>query len=861
MDPTLEARRAAEQTAIEECDSETIHLVGTVQSFGWLMVVERNPAMSITHVSDNVTEHTGRPASSLIGADLRAMLPDEALHALRNTAAHSTITSQREYVATTELVDGDGAFDLTAHATESQLILEFQPSTTSQESAARTLGATQRALAGAAQVGDLQSLLDVFVTQLRSIAGYDRVKAYRFLPDGAGEIVAESRSADIESYLGLRFPAFDIPPAARQLYSKTPIRIIGDTAAGQSPILGAGSEPVDLSLAITRGTIAGHMMYLSNMGLRSTMSLPIVVDGEMWGLFALHHREPRVPSSIVVTACELIGRSASLMIQGVIQREFAAKVERCAALAGDLFLVDDGPLGFTANWRNAQNDLLELIAFDGVALLGAQQVEMHGECPSASTISRSVMELCSGLESDDADAIVADDALRERFPDLDFGPSAGVIILAEPIPRVEAIAFFRNETTASTEWAGRPASAFVEGENGLRLQPRGSFDAYLETVTGRSAPWSIEDREVAAALGTAFERLRLHWSGETQRLQRERLTLMVRELNHRVRNILALVQSLVSQTQREDSSVDGYVASLEHRIAALAAAQNLLTEGGWESVELSDLVAQTVGAYQDAVEVQGPPVKIRPNLASLLSLVLHELGSNAAKYGALSTDSGRVLVTWGTQPEFHLEWTESGGPPIPITRGSGFGSSIIENALPFEFGGTAELNFKGDGVTARFTLPMDLASDDSPVVDATTNDVAGDLAPLRVLIVEDDYIIGMSTSATAERLGATEVVLEPTVAGAIRLVETQTFDLALLDANLRGEFSGPIADALSERGVPFLFLTGYGSRDRELQAFASMAVMTKPVSEERLRPYFESVLQSRIDLRTTAHQTDTPPPR
>lgn len=851
---TIEQRRAAELDAIANCDTEPIHLVGTVQPFGWLLASEINDEFTIIAVSENVSGMAGLSAPSVLSQSLDSVVDAKMMHSIRNAVGHSTITTQREHLGVTTIAGGKGEFELSAHVVDGRLICELQPVESEAPSVQNALYEAQRILAQAGAAESLDQMFNHAVRELRRFADYDRVKVYRFAPGGAGEIIAEDRSPRVESYLGLRFAAFDIPPAARQMYAATPIRVISDVATDQPAILvrDPGLE-IDLSLAVLRGTVGGHTMFLQNMGVGATMSLPLVVNGQMWGLIAFHNGQPKAPPPVVIASCELIGRTLSMLLEAASVRANAAQVDRCADIVAQLFGPNDSPLGYSTHWATAQVELAGLIPCDGVALVSTGEIDVYGDCPRPETIrvvAQRMIDEQSSEPSGDQLRARHTDTLSLLTGDESPGPSAGALLLTNPLPHASALIFFRNEATSGVRWAGDPGAGFTDDGDALRLNPRGSFAAWVDEVAGRCDPWTNDDVAVIDALGTAL--LRSGAGREAGSKHRERLGLMVRELNHRVRNILALVRSLINQTQDQSSTMEEFVESLERRITALAGAHSLLSDADWGEVRFDELLRQTLAAYlttdADRCTISGPPTRVSANLASLIALVVHELASNAAKYGSLSTAAGTVSLVWHVEDgRFVFEWTESGGPTVATPEREGFGSSIIRNALHFEFDATSQHTFDPSGVSARFEFDaelfvLDLAELDT--VDASQPAAGNPAQPeqtVRVLVLEDDYIIAQETTRTAERLGATSVTTVSRIDDALALIAEERFELALLDANIRGEFSGIVARRLEAEGVPYAFLTGYGSKDRDLGRLESVAIITKPLTVERLSDVFNEI--------------------
>jgi len=198
---------------------------------------------------------------------------------------------------------------------------------------------------------------------------------------------------------------------------------------------------------------------------------------------------------------------------------------------------------------------------------------------------------------------------------------------------------------------------------------------------------------------------------EERRKAEEHRRLLVNELNHRVKNTLSVVQGLARQTFRNTGDVRVAVATFEDRLTALSRAHNLLTDENWASASLRDIIGDQLGVdrWGDRIALDGPEVALSPQVAVSLALALHELGTNAAKYGALSNDNGRVLVRWRTDPgraTVILRWAESGGPPVTSPARPGFGSRMIERALAAEAGGRVALQFQPDGVVCDIEAPM-----------------------------------------------------------------------------------------------------------------------------------------------------------
>ena len=197
------------------------------------------------------------------------------------------------------------------------------------------------------------------------------------------------------------------------------------------------------------------------------------------------------------------------------------------------------------------------------------------------------------------------------------------------------------------------------------------------------------------------------------------MQFIMRELDHRVKNVLATVCAIILQTQRANASTADFVASVDHRIKSLASTHELLSHSRWHGVSLSEIIRREFAPYTAGnTEVSGPSITLKPEAAQATAMVLHELATNAAKYGALSNHSGRVSVRWhwlangSSHHRLAIEWQEIGGPPVSPPSASGYGTSIIRELIPYELGGTVDLAFAPSGVRCRLEVPAQFVSSD-----------------------------------------------------------------------------------------------------------------------------------------------------
>jgi PAS domain S-box-containing protein len=369
----------------------------------------------------------------------------------------------------------------------------------------------------------------------------------------------------------------------------------------------------------------------------------------------------------------------------------------------------------------------------------------------------------------------------------------------------------------------------------LRAQMREVFDAI---AAGRTEAPSVYENPV---LRTDSEERLVAWrntavrdragglvavvaSGEDiteRRAAEEQQALLMREVDHRAKNALAVVQSIVRLTRAERPQE--FVAAVEGRVQALARAHTLLARERWRGGDLGELIWEELAAFiaEERVRIAGPMVRLVAEAVQPFALVLHELATNAVKHGALSVPGGVVEVTWAAQPDggLRLAWQETGGQGLlagsPTRRG--FGSQIIAKTVAGQLGGTVTLDWRPAGLSCQIGIGADQIVLREPVVAEPVADLAEGaraserLAGRRVLLVEDEPLVALDLEATLRDLGCEVAGPAATLADALRVVaaEAPQLDAAVLDVNLGGQPAFPAADELVRRGVPVIFATGY----------------------------------------------------
>jgi two-component sensor histidine kinase len=372
----------------------------------------------------------------------------------------------------------------------------------------------------------------------------------------------------------------------------------------------------------------------------------------------------------------------------------------------------------------------------------------------------------------------------------------------------------------------------------------------------------------------------VYWFGtctdiEDIRSAEKREQALMREVNHRAKNMLALVQAIARQTAFR--TPQEFISRFEARLHALAASQDLLVKSGWKDVPLESLIRTQLAHFADVLDhrivLSGPGLEIKAAAAQSLGMILHELSTNAAKYGALSVPAGRVAVQWkvekrnGGSPEFRLEWSEHDGPSVQPPTSRGFGSTVLEGLGRMSLKAQTSMEFPVGGLI--WTLKCALAE----IVEdaAASSRLAGAIPPaelpadrpgrVRVLVVEDEALPAMEIASVLGDAGFDVLGPAPSAEVAIRLLgEAARCDAALLDINLGSGTSEPVAHELRSSGIPFIAVSGY-SREQLPPVFADVPFMSKPLKHDLLLDELRRLVDPRpaaVRREATKHQPAEP---
>jgi PAS domain S-box-containing protein len=341
----------------------------------------------------------------------------------------------------------------------------------------------------------------------------------------------------------------------------------------------------------------------------------------------------------------------------------------------------------------------------------------------------------------------------------------------------------------------------------------------------------------------------------------DRQVLLAREVDHRAKNALALVQSIIRLTKAGDQK--SYIAAVEGRIRALSRAHNVLAQSRWQGASISGLVDEELAPYRTSdparIVTGGPEILLQPAAAQTLAMALHELATNAAKYGSLSEIGGRLVLKWHAEDaRILLHWQEECGPPVSEPKTHGFGSRVIRASIEKQLEGRVTFDWRPEGLVCVIEIPATgKAGYASPIEpQARGHELASAepsfaLAGNRIMVAEDEAVVSLALCEVLTELGFEVVGPFGSTVDALQATHTANFDAAILDVNLNGDLIYPVAQILMERGLPFIFVTGYGPESID-RRFRDVVALHKPVDAAMLAQLFGSNAARRTGTGTRA---------
>ncbi|MEO5659022.1 MAG: GAF domain-containing protein [Polaromonas sp.] len=559
---------------LSNCDREPIHQLGAVQPIGFLVAI--SPQWIVVRASENIADFLGRPCGEMPGISLDDLMSPQAVHGIRNLAAALRGKDSLERAFGMQLQNEKPLFDVAVHRAGAEFIIECEPS--EPQGTINTCSMVRLMIERLQAKPGFNDFIREAALQVRSLTRLDRVMVYQFLPDGSGEVIGESVRTGMDSFLGLRFPASDIPVQARALYVRNSLRLIADVNAAPVPVqpgFDAEGAPIDLSMSVLRSVSPIHLEYLKNMGLQASMSISILRHGKLWGLFACHNMLPVHIGFERRTAADLFAQMFSLMIDSRLRDQERAYEASAHDLHNQLMAAMAANKPFHEAVAELVDTMAGLVPADGIGLWLNGQATLKGLAPTREEFKG----LVRFINRSAAGQVFATYEIQKLYPPAqDFvGRVAGLLAIPVSLTHGDYLVFFRQEVVNTVTWSGNPYKPVELGPHGDRLTPRKSFELWREDIQGQSAPWLQAELHAARSLRTTLLEVFFRLADVTEkerRLAAEKQDLLIAELNHRVRNILNLISGLVSQSKPGATDVESFAKVLGGRVQALARAHD-----------------------------------------------------------------------------------------------------------------------------------------------------------------------------------------------------------------------------------------------------------------------------------------------
>lgn len=562
------------QVDLTNCDREPIHIPGKIQSHGFLIAVN-SKSYNISYISQNIESYTGVNAAGLLGKNITEL--EEQLAIASDTASFQQLLNLAKGLKSSDTInplaiDVKGVnYNLIISHSVNDLVLEFEPVESDLGyDIQKTIG---RSVAEILSGKNLNILLQNAAFEIKKIINYDRVMIYKFNEDGHGEVTAEVKNDDLEPFLGLHYPASDIPKQARELYKINLTRIIADVNSESSAIITYEEDaaPLDLTHSVLRAVSPIHIQYLKNMGVGSSFSISLIAHGELWGLIACHNYSPRFIDYKSRDASKLIGQILSSALEYRQDEEDSAKLHELGEAANTIADYIKKDTDFTFALTRNKVTLKDVTTATGVALIYDGEITTIGLTPT----NEQIADIVEWLKVNMVDTVYSTHRFPGIFPAAQQYADVASGILACSLSRElgEMIIWFKPEQVQSITWAGNPEKPVEETADGLlQLSPRKSFESWTQIVKNTSEKWKHD--EITAVLRVREDIIyAINRKANEIRILNERLQLAYDELDtfsytisHDLRTPLSSIKNYSELLLASNKSLDDSAKKMLDRI-------------------------------------------------------------------------------------------------------------------------------------------------------------------------------------------------------------------------------------------------------------------------------------------------------
>ena len=512
--------KTAQTADLTDSEQEPIHSPGSIQPHGVLFVLQE-PELDIIQVSSNTFELLGLHPQELLNKNLRDLLDSKQISAIEKCLSEDFENSNPLKSLIKNQLE-TSSFDGIIHRHKS-LILELEPTQIREDADFFSFyHLVKGPVAKMQSASSLHELSQVLVKEVRRLTGFDRVIVYQFNVEENGKVIAEAKLESLNPYLGLHYPASDIPESARQLFTRNWLRLIPDVnyqpvklTPIDHPIT---NSPLDLSLSVLRSASPCHLEYLKNMGVSASMTISLVKDKKLWGLIACHHQSVKFVPYELRTVCEFLGQVLSLEMPSKEDKENLAYEMKLKTIQSKFVEFIPQTEDFVDSLAKSESNLLDLVGASGVAVFWEDHFIALGKTPEKADIQNIIQWVESKFHNDifytDSLPKIYSDA--ERFKDV----ASGLLALSISKTQKSYILWFRPEVIQTVKWGGNPNESVLRKGN-LRLSPRRSFELWQETVRFKSLSWKLCEVNAALELRSAIIGIMLRKADELAKLNVE----------------------------------------------------------------------------------------------------------------------------------------------------------------------------------------------------------------------------------------------------------------------------------------------------------------------------------------------------
>ncbi|CAG5070505.1 Phytochrome-like protein cph1 [Dyadobacter sp. CECT 9623] len=609
---------------LTNCESEPIHIPGSIQPHGFLLGINKNNS-KIEFSSENSADYIGLTPEVILGKTLAEIFTEEEASGFVEYVSAAVIDTAKPYVFSMK----EELYNTTVHQSGETIILEFEPFPDGTLNLPNLYNQTRKFVSIMEKATYMKELCQEIVNETREITGYDRVMVYKFDANYNGEVIAESRNKDVASFEGQKYPHTDIPVQARELYIRSPLRMIADVSYKPVPLLtlddaaGKSNKSLDLSLSILRSVSPIHIEYLMNMGVAATLTISLLQNQKLWGLIACHHYSPKILPHYTRLSALLQGHflTSQIAVREVAE-EFEVTQEVDKALSESLTLLHDHD-DFIEAFHQAPS-VLKMANATGVVIYYNGKLYKNGQVPADEELIPLLEHLAAnynshGIHTEHLLGIYPEGKSLSRY-------AAGIIYHAIPSGSHAGILWLRSEKIETIKWAGNPHKAVLPNEAGDRLSPRKSFELWAEEVKDLSETWRKSEINAAANFSFSLQKhvnLRLIRTQEDKnRILNEELKSANKELanlnwisTHDLKEPLRKIQIFASKVlDREDPDLSAQVKDSVERMRFAAEKMQLLIEDilsysktgnmekVYEKVDLNNILSEVLQELSTVIE-------------------------------------------------------------------------------------------------------------------------------------------------------------------------------------------------------------------------------------------------------------------